>query len=358
MRMIDDILAVIDDITPKEFLWLYVGVWAVLLMMGYFLAGGFYVFMTAIMLIVSIGVIYKYQKPPIVENNSVFLMPVFGLLYTGIFHSGLLFAPELIADKSQAQTLTAIVPNEHEYVQGSGKGAKSYYYLNMDGTRLHCDDDQYDDCENIYAYKGQKATVYHYDGLAYEIDVGGQKVYEFYAQANKFKATQHKKMTELVCAFILFGIPSVIFFFINKRVVRDIERVTANQDKPTHETYEDYKRNKQAQSTKRQHAKNIQSRIGAGGWAWRILFGCLAIFALLLLIFTLFGKYFISAGVFLLVMGGCYYLSRIPLKNAKAEVAEFEVLLMQASCRIIHLWVFIITWACFLGLLCMFFVCA
>lgn len=309
--MKEQFLDMIDAITPRQFFVLYVGVWVVLLLLGYFLAGGFYVFMTAIMLITSVIVVYKYQKPPIAKSNSLFLVPLFGLLYSGIFYSGLLFQPELIDNKSQAQMMTGVIPDTHEYVRGSGKGAKSYYYLNIDGKRFHCDDDQYDDCENIYAYKGQTATVYHYDGLAYEIDVGGQKVYEFNAQAQKFKATQNKKKWQFIWALILFGIPSVGFYFLNKIVIRDLEVIDESQQD-------------ELIKTQKQQHQTFKSRVGVGGYAWRTLFALLGTLALLLFLVHWIGGQYPSMAGFLVMTVGAYYAASLPYQNAKREIALYN----------------------------------
>lgn len=79
MKFIDDIeeMAIIDDITPAQFLWLYVGVWVLLLLAGWFLVGGFYVFMTGFMIIHGVILIYHYRNPPIRKSHSAMLMPIF-----------------------------------------------------------------------------------------------------------------------------------------------------------------------------------------------------------------------------------------------------------------------------------------
>ena len=225
MKFIDDIeeMAIIDDITPAQFLWLYVGVWVLLLLAGWFLVGGFYVFMTGFMIIHGVILIYHYRNPPIRKSHSAMLMPIFGLIYASIFSSDVFFQPELIKDKSQAHTITGIVPDTYHKVSTSGKGARTWYYLVIDGVRLHCDDDRYDSCDDIYAYKGETATVLYYDGLAYDIEVVGKKIYEFDAQADKFVSTQNKRKWQLIWAWLLFGVPSVLFFIINHRVIRDLE---------------------------------------------------------------------------------------------------------------------------------------
>lgn len=317
MTFVDKILVKIDDISPAWFFWIYVGVWAFLLLLGYFLAGGLYVLMTALMLIASVIVVYKYKNPPITKNNSVFLIPLIGLLYAGIIHSGLLFLPELITDKSQAQVLTGVVPNEHEYVRGSGKHAKSHYYLTINGTRLHCDDDNDDDCKLVYAYKGQTATIYHYEGLAYEIEVGGQKIYEFNRQADKFKATQHKKMWQFIWAMVLFGIPSGVFFFINKRIIRDMEFISDEELKAVQQ---------EQQLAQKLKSKQINSRIGAGGWAWRILFGLLGVFCVFGVLMSLVSDRNSLLILCLVMSVGAFYVAGMPSRHAKQEVAEYHAL--------------------------------
>lgn len=118
------ILSYIHAITPHSFLWIYVGVWAVLLLVGYFLSDTFYVFMSAIMAIMGAVAIYQYQNPPIKKNHTIFLYPLFGLVYGAFISSGLLFQPELIADKAQARQTTGIIPETYEYIRGSGRGGK------------------------------------------------------------------------------------------------------------------------------------------------------------------------------------------------------------------------------------------
>lgn len=320
MNVFDKILAIIDEIDPAKFFWIYASVWAVLLILGYFLTGGFYTFMVACMLIASMIVVYKYKNPPITKNNSVFLIPLFGILYAGILHSGVLFQPTLITDKSQAQILTGVVPHEHEYVRGSGKGAKSYYYLNINGTRLHCDDDDYDDCELVYQYRGQNTTIYHYDGLAYEIDVDGQKIYEFHQQVHKFNDTQERKKQKMIWALILFGMPSVLFFFVNKRVIRDVEVISDDELNAIQH---------QQLRVQKLKSQQINARVGAGGWAWRILFGSLTVLTLVLVFAFLIIQKWLAGGVLFVLTAVFYYLSSLPRKNAKMEVKEYHQMLAE-----------------------------
>lgn len=320
------ILSYIHAITPHSFLWIYVGVWAVLLLVGYFLSDIFYVFMSAIMAIMGAVAIYQYQNPPIKKNHTIFLYPLFGLVYGAFISSGLLFQPELIADKAQAEQTTGIIPETHEYIRGSGKGTKSHYYLNVNGQRFHCDDDNYDDCELIYAYKGQSATIYHHEGLAYEIEVGGQKVYEFSAQAQKFKATQDTRLWQLIWAMILFGLPSAIFYFVNKIVIRDLAVIQEDappvkQDNLTIKSHTgELLVGERKPPTKR---ALIRTRMMAGGHAWRILFGVFGTLSLTLFLLVLTMGSYLKISLFLVLSVLLYYVASLPRQNAKKEVAFY-----------------------------------
>lgn len=313
--LIEKIQALIDEMTATQFLMIYVGVWVVLLALGYFLSGGFYVFMTAIFAVMGVVVIYKYRTPPIKPNNSTFLMPVFGLVYAGIFHSGLLFQPELIHDKSQATITTGIVPETRGHHRTSGKGARDFYYLVIDGSRFHCDDDDgRDSCDDVYAYHGQTAKVLSHDGLAYEIEINGQKIYEFHAQLNKFKASQEKRQWQLIWAMMLFGFPSVAFYFINRRFVRDIEVIDESELQTQIQEKQAFDKFKKQQ---------FKSRVGASGQTWRILFGILATLLLFTSIMFFFMEMAGGAILLFIMMVGCYYVASLPYKNAKAEVSEY-----------------------------------
>lgn len=325
--MYTKLLSYIYAITPHSFLWIYVGVWTVLLVVGYFLSDFFYVLMSAIMAIMGAVVIHYYKRPPIKKNHYIFLYPLLGLGYGVLISSGLLFQPKLIADKSQAEQTTGIIPETYEYIRGSGKGAKSHFYLNVNGQRFHCDDDNYDDCELIYAHKGQTATVWHYEGLAYEIEVGGQKVYEFSAQAQKFKATQDKRLWQLIWAMILFGLPSIIFYFVNKIVIRDLEVIqeesstVVKRDNLTIKSHTgELLVGERKPPTKR---ALIRTRMMAGGHAWRILFGVFGTLSLTLFLLVLTMGSYLKISLFLVLSMLLYYVASLPRQNAKKEVAFY-----------------------------------
>ncbi|WP_066802304.1 hypothetical protein [Moraxella oblonga] len=313
--LIEKMQTFIDKISATQFLMTYVIVWVLAIAIGYFLVGGFYVFMMCIFMVVGALTIYKYRTPPIRPNNSTFLMPVFGLIYAGFLHSGLLFAPELIHDKSQATTITGIVPETRGHHRTSGKRARDFYYLVIDGSRFHCDDDDgYDACDKVYAYHGQMAKIWSHDGLAYEIEINGQKIYEFNAQLDKFKASQYKRKWQLIWSVILFGLPSVVFYFINKRFIRGIEVIDESALQAQIQKQQDFEKFKKQQ---------FKCRVGASGQTWRILFGGLATLLLFISIMVFFAGMKMGAGVLFIVIVVFYYVAGIPYRHAKQEVDEF-----------------------------------
>ena len=50
-------------------------------------------------------------------------------------------------------------------------------WLPADDLRLHCSTSNYDACNRAYAFAGQTAQVWHYDGRVYELRVGDRVIY-------------------------------------------------------------------------------------------------------------------------------------------------------------------------------------
>lgn len=73
-------------------------------------------------------------------------------------------------------------------------------------------------------------------------------------------------------------------------------------------------------------SKQINSRIGVGGWAWRILFGLLGVFCVFGVLMS-----FVSDRNSLLILCfvmsvGVFYVAGMPSRHAKQEVAEYHAL--------------------------------
>lgn len=151
-------------------------------------------------------------------------LPLYGIIIVAVVYLGKLGEPDLIQDKSQAQVITAVIPDReiriHRFAGLPLTSPRHRYsrYLKADNTLLHCQDHYKDSCSAVYRYSGRTATIHHYDGLAYEIEIDGQKIYEFGAQAKKFAHTQSERNRQMLIAFLLFGLPSWLFSRIAVRL--------------------------------------------------------------------------------------------------------------------------------------------
>lgn len=148
--------------------------------------------------------------------------------------------------------------------------------------------------------------------MAYEIEVDGQKIYEFSAQAQKIKATQDRRLWQLIWAVILFGLPSVVFYFINKIVIRDLEVVV------------DEETSRQDGQELNIVSPTIASRMGVGGHVWRIWFGVLGTVALMAFLATWVVGRYANMTAFAIMTIGLYYVASLPRQNAKREVTIYQ----------------------------------
>lgn len=314
------------------------------------------------MVVLILSSVYHYKNPPIKNNKFIFITPIFALAYSFVFNSGILFQDEFITNKSQLSSVTATVPAEYEHVQkGGGKYSRTHHYFVIGDVKLHCSNDNYDECQKAYAYKNQTATVLYADGLLYDMEVDGQKIYDFHEQLAKFQDDRKKKIYDFIASLILFGIPSLVFFFLDKQVIRDIEVIEVNDEKEKTKKLLNIKfkninntdkssdeTRKQGLSHNRFNKKNtaykqrlsdklsaqklkkqqINARIGRGGIAWMMLCILLAVVTFLLSFAMLVSESYVGVVIYLLLVVGFAYLAKLPIRHAKAEVeeSEYEVL--------------------------------
>lgn len=219
--------------TPKQFLYLIITYLVIVTLTSYFLAGGLIAFMGAVMSVGLVAYVYTLTKNTKIRDNKFvyFLLPM-GVIYSFVFHSGILFRENLIEQKSQLQQVTGIIPQTHTYKSyGSGKSRRSYYYLTIGDKNLHCAEDDYDDCERIYAYHGHTTTVYYQadsgvGNLVYEIIVDNQAVYPFEHQLKTLKYQRQKQNLQWFFAFVLYGIPSLYFYVLSRGVIEQLDIMT------------------------------------------------------------------------------------------------------------------------------------
>lgn len=351
-----ELLDIVDSITPIMFFWLNAVVWSLLLICGYLLLGFWQIFIIIIMVVLILSSVYHYRNPPIRNNQFIFTTPIFALAYGFVINSGILFQDDFITDKSQLSSVIATVPAEYEYVRiGGGKYSRTHHYFVIGDVKLHCSDDNYDKCEKAYAYKDQTATVLYADGLLYDMEVDGKKIYEFNEQLAKFQHDRQKKIYEFITSLVLFGIPSLVFFFLNKRVIRDIEIIEDDKKektkKPLNIKFKNDNNTDKSADEKRQHnlghnrfnkknadykqrlhdklsaqrlkQQQIKARIGGGGIAWSMLCILLAVVTFLLAFVMLVMDSYVGMVVYLLLVVGFAYLTKLPSRHAKAEVDDY-----------------------------------
>lgn len=372
-----EVLDIADGVTPTMFFWLNVVVWSLLLIFGYWLLGFFEIIMMMMASVMILFAVYHYQNPPIKDNNFIFITPIVALVYSFIFHSGILFKDDLITDKSQLSIIHETVPAEYEYVKiGGGKYSQTHHYFVIGDVKLHCSDDNHDECQEAYAYKDKMATVLYADGLLYDMEVDGKKIYEFKEQLAKFQQDRKEEIEDFITLMILFGIPSLVLFLLSKRVIRDIEKMEEEDKKEktktplnirfkkkhdddddeesTNDTINTIKNNKETVSSSipihsmNKNTKNlvlkkkginkkfqekklkearIKSRLTGGGRAWQILFSVLILLTLLLVILLLYSTNILTMAVFGCLMVFFVYLLRMPNQKAKQEVdAYYDIL--------------------------------
>lgn len=231
--------------TPKQFFYLVIAYVMVAGILAYFLSGGRIALFASLMSVYLIATAYQLQKVDKVRDKEAlskqwlyFFGIPFGLLCYAVFYDGLLFKEEFVLQKDKLQQVSGLVPKTHTYEsRRSGKSSRSFYYLTINNVKLHCSEDDADDCEKIYAHKGKTATVYYQPetkngNLAYEIVVNDTKpivVYSFDNQLTSFQENRKKENKQLFFAFILYGLPAFYLLFLYRRVVEQLQEMSDDE---------------------------------------------------------------------------------------------------------------------------------
>lgn len=227
--------------TPKQYFYLTIGYVIIAGVLAYFLSSGIIVFMASIMSVHLIATAYHLQTVEKVRDKQklskqwfhCFAIP-FGLIFYLVMYSGFLFREEFVLQKEQLQQVSGVIPNKHTHEsRRSGKSSRSFYYLTINDINFHCSEDDADDCENIYAYKGKNATVYYQSdtkngNLAYEIVVNDVKplvIYQFDNQLKSFQENRKKENTQLIFAFILYFLPAFYLLFLYRNMIAYLQEM-------------------------------------------------------------------------------------------------------------------------------------
>lgn len=80
-----------------------------------------------------------------------------------------------------------------------------------DGYSLRCSQTRGDTCHRAYAYAGQQAQAWHYDGRIYELRVGERVVYDYEGQIAAFEQTRHNLRRGMLELLFFIALPQLWF---------------------------------------------------------------------------------------------------------------------------------------------------
>lgn len=221
-----------QKITAKNFYYISIIYTVIMLPLGFWLAEKIIIFVSLLILLPAIWFTKFYQKPPINPNlmNLFWLIPfVVSVLF---LLNGLDIKDNFVENKSQLQQITGTIPEKSTYIKSS-----RYYsttFLELGDKRFHCENNVHDACHNIYQYKGQKAIVWYQPNtangnLAYEIEVNGQKIYQFEKQKAVFLEQKSVATRQWFWTFILLVLPTIWLGWQDRKIRKSLPKMTPEQ---------------------------------------------------------------------------------------------------------------------------------
>lgn len=187
---------------------------------------------SAVMMILLLGFAFItlfYIQPSIAAtfSNAVSGMPLLIIVFAFVRVADIAYV-DLPENKSQLQQVTGIVPDEIVKT----KDYPSALVINHVSVR--CDYQDYDDCLRMDDYKGRQATVFYQpttrvSNLVYEIEVDGQKVYDFDSQWAAYKAEKDRQKKELFWVVVLFLLPNVWLYWQDRRIRKNTPKMSDSE---------------------------------------------------------------------------------------------------------------------------------
>lgn len=176
---------------------------------------------SSVMMILLLGFAFTtlfYIQPAIAAtfSNGVSGLPLLIIVFAFVQVADIAYV-ELPQDKSQLQQVSGIVPARIE-------ATKEYpSALVINHVSVRCDHLDYEDCSLMEEYKGKQATVYYQpttrvSNLVYEIEVDGQKVYDFDTQLATYQAEKDRQRRELFWLVVLFLLPNIWLYWQDRRI--------------------------------------------------------------------------------------------------------------------------------------------
>lgn len=218
-------------LTPKRFYQLTILYVIILLPLGFWLAKSIIVFVTLIFLLSSIYIIRLYLKPPIhPEFISLFWVNCFLVIMLFILTDFGGIKDKYVENKSQLEQYSGIVPKT--FMQTRGRHSTNYLGIGLKG--FHCENHANDTCNKIYAYHGQKATLWYQPdtssgNLVYEIQINGKKIYDFDSQRALFLQEKSKQTRQWSWTFLLVFLPNLWLAWQNRKIRKTLPQMTDEQ---------------------------------------------------------------------------------------------------------------------------------
>ena len=187
---------------------------------------------SAVIMILLLGFAFTtlfYIQPSIAAtfSNAMSGMPLLMIIYAFAVIADIAYV-DLPQDKSQLEQVTGIVPDE---IVPTKKHPSA---LVINHVSVRCDYLDYDDCSRMEGYKGQQATVSYQptsrvSNLVYEIEVDGQKVYDFDSQWATYKAEKDRQRRELFWVVVLFLLPNVWLYWQDRRIRKNTPKMSESE---------------------------------------------------------------------------------------------------------------------------------
>lgn len=224
-------------IAPKTFFYLTIAYTVLVVILGIWLAEPYLIFIAFFILLLANVVSWRYLKPPIPPSATYYFwaIPIIAIMF--FYAVGDIVNDKVVENKTQLEQVVGTIPAIHTEVK---KRRSSSTYVNIGDVAIHCSFSIYDDCEKIFQYKGQTATVWYQPNtskgnIAYEIQVNNQPIYEFNQQKALLMQYKSKKTRQWIWTFILLGFPPLIMGWLDRQVRKSLPKMT-------HEEFENAKK--------------------------------------------------------------------------------------------------------------------
>lgn len=222
-------------ISPKNFFCLTIAYTVLVVSLGIWLAEPYIIFIAFFILLLANLVSWRYLKPPIPPSATYYFwaIPIMTVIF--FYAVGGIARDKDVENKTQLEQVVGTIPATHTEIKSR---RSSSTFVNIGDVAIHCSPSIYDDCEKIFQYKGQTASVWYQPNtskgnLAYEIQVNNEPIYEFSQQKAVFMQYKNKKTHQWIWTFILLGFPPLILGWLDRQVRNSLPKMTHEEFETT-----------------------------------------------------------------------------------------------------------------------------